>query len=62
ACYPIAMGFTLLYGGEHYLVDELFGAAYALLVIAGWRYLRARRRASSVEPVETMRPVVSGRA
>ena len=43
ACYPIAMGFTLLYGGEHYLVDELFGAAYALLVIAGWRYLRRHR-------------------
>lgn len=43
ACYPLAMGFTLLYGGEHYLVDELAGAAYALAVIGGWRYLRARR-------------------
>jgi membrane-associated phospholipid phosphatase len=43
ACYPVAMGFALLYGGEHYLVDELAGAAYALVVIAGWRYLRARR-------------------
>ena len=43
ACYPLAMGFALLYGGEHYLIDELAGAAYALAVIAGWRYLRARR-------------------
>ena len=45
ACYPLAMGFSLLYGGEHYLVDELAGAAYALTVIAAWRYLRARRLA-----------------
>jgi membrane-associated phospholipid phosphatase len=42
ACYPLAMCFTLLYGGEHYLVDELAGAAYALAVIAGWRILRKR--------------------
>ena len=34
------MGFTLVYGGEHYVVDELAGVAYALVVIAGWRYLR----------------------
>ena len=43
ACYPLAMGFALLYGGEHYLIDELAGAAYALAVIGGWRYLRAQR-------------------
>jgi membrane-associated phospholipid phosphatase len=40
AGYPVAMGFALLYGGEHYLVDELAGVAYALAVIACWRYLR----------------------
>jgi membrane-associated phospholipid phosphatase len=59
ACYPLAMGFALLYGGEHYLVDELAGAAYALVVIAAWRILRTRRlrRPSSVEPVETMTDV-----
>ncbi len=45
ACYPLAMGLTLVYGGEHYVVDELIGAAYALAIIAGWRYLRARRNA-----------------
>jgi membrane-associated phospholipid phosphatase len=43
ACYPLAMGFSLLYGGEHYLVDELAGVVYALVVLAAWRYLRARR-------------------
>jgi len=44
ACYPLAMGLTLVYGGEHYVVDELAGVVYALAVIAGWRYLRARQR------------------
>jgi membrane-associated phospholipid phosphatase len=44
ACYPIAMGFTLLYGGEHYLVDEIAGAFYALAVIAGWRLWLRRKR------------------
>jgi membrane-associated phospholipid phosphatase len=46
ACYPVAMGFTLLYGGEHYLVDEIAGALYALAVIAGWRLWLRRRRLS----------------
>jgi len=43
ACYPLAMGFSLLYGGEHYVVDEIAGAAYALAIIAAWRLLRRRR-------------------
>ena len=37
ACYPLAMAFALLYGGEHYIVDEIAGAAYALTIIAVWR-------------------------
>ena len=37
------MGFTLLYGGEHYVVDEIAGVGYALVVIAGWRLLRRYR-------------------
>jgi membrane-associated phospholipid phosphatase len=50
ACYPLAMGFTLVYGGEHYVVDEIAGVLYALVVLAGWRLLRARtlRRAAGV--------------
>jgi len=43
ACYPLAMGFTLVYGGEHYVVDEIAGVLYALVVLAAWRLLRARR-------------------
>jgi membrane-associated phospholipid phosphatase len=43
AMYPVAMGITLVYGGEHYVVDEIAGIVYALVVIAAWRALRARR-------------------
>jgi membrane-associated phospholipid phosphatase len=42
-CYPLAMGFSLVYGGEHYVVDEIAGVIYALIVIAAWRLLRRRR-------------------
>src|SRR4051794_12612648 len=30
AAYPLAMTFTLLYGGEHWAIDVLVGSAYAL--------------------------------
>jgi membrane-associated phospholipid phosphatase len=43
ALYPIAMGVTLVYGGEHYVIDELVGVAYAVAVIAVWRHLGRRR-------------------
>ena len=57
ACYPLAMSFTLLYGGEHYLVDEIAGAAYALVIIACWRYLRARgQRHSPLVEEGALRP------
>jgi membrane-associated phospholipid phosphatase len=42
ACYPLAMAFTLVYGGEHYVVDEIAGVLYALAVLGGWRLLRTR--------------------
>jgi membrane-associated phospholipid phosphatase len=50
ACYPLAMGFSLVYGGEHYVVDEIAGVVYALVVIAAWRLLRRRRRRTASEP------------
>jgi membrane-associated phospholipid phosphatase len=52
ALYPVAMATTLVYAGEHYVVDEIVGAAFALLIIGAWRYLRARRlrRTTGVEP------------
>lgn len=33
--YPLAMAFTLVYGGEHYVVDVLLGWAYVAGVLAG---------------------------
>jgi hypothetical protein len=41
--YPAFMIFTLVYGGEHYLVDALLGAAYAVAVEIGWRWWQRRR-------------------
>ena len=55
ALYPVAMGVSLVYGGEHYVVDELAGVAYALIVIAVWRILRKR----SAVPEERGQGVVS---
>jgi PAP2 superfamily len=43
ALYPIAMGITLVYGGEHYVVDELAGIAYALVVIGAWQAISRAR-------------------
>jgi len=40
--YPVAMGVTLVYGGEHYVVDELAGIVYAAAVVIAWRLLRRR--------------------
>jgi membrane-associated phospholipid phosphatase len=50
ACYPVAMGLALLYGGEHYLVDELAGVAYALVVLMCWRLLRGHRLRRGTRP------------
>lgn len=48
--YPAAMGFTLIYCGEHYIVDVVFGVGYALAVQYGmtiWEARRNRRAADS---------------
>lgn len=48
--YPVAMGLTLVYTGEHYVIDILFGAVYAVGVHRGLSRLEAwwsRRRASA---------------
>jgi membrane-associated phospholipid phosphatase len=45
--YTLAMGFTLVYGGEHFVIDILFGWLYAAiaytLVCLVWPALRAAR-------------------
>lgn len=47
ALYPLAMTFTLVYAGEHYIIDVLIGWVYVLgvflLVGAGERWWRSRR-------------------
>jgi membrane-associated phospholipid phosphatase len=45
AAYPLAMAFTLVYSGEHYVTDVLLGWVYAVAVysaVAGVERLRAR--------------------
>jgi len=46
ALYPLAMGFTLVYTGEHYVLDLIVGAGYALAVhyaLTKWERRRALR-------------------
>ena len=48
--YPVLMGFTLVYFGEHYVVDVLAGWAYAVvayLVVESLANRRATRKAAS---------------
>ena len=40
AIYPLAMCFSLAYAGEHYVLDEVAGAAYALVILLVFRWLR----------------------
>jgi membrane-associated phospholipid phosphatase len=52
ALYPVAMSFTLVYCGEHYVIDLVAGVAYAVAVHLGlsrWEAARARRRADRAD-------------
>lgn len=45
--YPVAMLATLVYSGEHYVIDGIIGAAYVVAVLAGlawWDRWRSRQR------------------
>jgi membrane-associated phospholipid phosphatase len=63
AAYPVAMGFALVYGGEHYVIDVLVGWLYVWLVMlgVGWaeRTLRARRSPVERGPSPSYRPAGS---
>lgn len=51
--YPAAMGLTLVYTGEHYVLDLVAGWVYALAIHAAvtrWEARRARRRESAPMP------------
>ena len=50
--YPIAMSTTLVYYGEHYVVDVLAGAVLAALVMAAcglWERRRGRQRGRAAD-------------
>lgn len=47
--FPASMAFTLVYSGEHYVIDILAGVVYALVILGVWRWLRRRRLAREVE-------------
>ena len=44
ALYPMAMGFTLVYTGEHYVLDLAAGVFYALTIHFALNRWEARRR------------------
>jgi membrane-associated phospholipid phosphatase len=53
--YPMAMGFTLVYCGEHYVLDLLAGALFAVVVHLGlnrWERRRAARREARADGPE----------
>jgi hypothetical protein len=51
--YPMAMGFALVYGGEHFVVDVIAGFAFAgaSMVAAGWLEAWWHARRATSEPV-----------
>jgi membrane-associated phospholipid phosphatase len=50
ALYPVAMGFTLVYTGEHYVLDLIVGAGYALAVHFALNRWDRRRAFRPYEP------------
>ena len=52
ALYPLAMGLTLVYTGEHYVIDIVIGFAYAFAIdrlVGYWEASRAQRRRSAAD-------------
>lgn len=61
--YPVAMGYTLVYAGEHYVLDLLAGALYAVAVhyaVSAWERRRAARPAGPKEPAGRVQGAESG--
>jgi len=56
--YPLAMCFALVYGGEHFVIDEIFGALYATVTfVVGSRLLdrwevRQEKKRQGVDPTQ----------
>lgn len=63
ALFPLAMGFTLVYGGEHYVLDVLLGWAYVLTIALGfraWDRWSAQRMAARAAEVDELVLAESG--
>jgi membrane-associated phospholipid phosphatase len=59
ALYPAAMTFTLVYTGEHYVLDVLAGVIYMLashLAVSRWEARRARRSAVPLAETTALDP------
>ena len=52
ALYPLAMAFSLVYDGEHYVLDLTAGICYALLTHAGVSLWERRRAARGLGPFD----------
>ena len=58
--YPVAMGVTLVYQGEHYVVDLIAGLGYALathFALNRWERHRAAKRQAATAPATPADPV-----
>ena len=50
AIYPVFMGFSLVFGGEHYVSDILLGWLYVAVVMFAWSRWDKHRAAKKAEP------------
>ncbi len=60
--YTAAMAFSLVYGGEHYVVDILMGYAYVAAVLLAcwwWERMRANQRAAKAARLAAAEPAES---
>jgi hypothetical protein len=55
--YVLAMAFTLVYSGEHYVFDVIVGWFYAVLIVAA-AYVLGRLRARTRAPHSTLHPAL----
>jgi membrane-associated phospholipid phosphatase len=59
ATYVLAMAFTLVYGGEHYVFDVVVGWSYAIAVVAGAGALERLRERGGLESQPAWQPVLA---
>lgn len=60
--FPPAMGFSLVYGGEHYVIDVLLGWVYVAVAVAGARAWERHRRTVRARRQEPDGPAGAGTA